>query len=237
LLEVFEPIYETTIYYQRAELTVSEAYAQWIRMKLKVESMNNEYSADMLQVLNKHAHKMLNDDCVLAGVFLDPRFHLLLDDEQKITAKTHIKAVYNFLKHSRPQTSPQNSAADILNTSKNSSIVLDPLERLLASLDSPAEDSTPTTSILTLEEILYRFQSLPRNSDTNFNVLNFWTNVPGEFLELQETAFTIFSAASTQVSVERAFSALKFILSDQRGNLEPQLLEDILLLYLKINYS
>jgi hypothetical protein len=237
LLEVFKPIYETTIFYQRADLTVSEAYAQWIRMRLQVESTSNEYTAEMLRVLRKHANKMLNDDCVLAGVFLDPRFQILLDDEQKIKAKDHIKAVYNFLKHSRPQTSSQNSIAETLNTSQNSSIILDPLERLLASLDGPTEGSTPTTSILTLEEILNRFEKHPRISDANFNVLKFWTNISGEFLELQEAAFTIFSAASTQVSVERAFSALKFILSDQRGNLEPQLLEDILLLYLNQKFK
>jgi hypothetical protein len=76
LLEILEPSYESTIYYQRAQLTLSEAYAQWFRMELTIEGLhNNEFSASFLTVLKKHSHKIMDDSCVLAGVFLDPRYH------------------------------------------------------------------------------------------------------------------------------------------------------------------
>ena len=42
----------------------------------------------------------------------------------------------------------------------------------------------------------------------------------------------VFPVPATQVTVERAFSTLKFVLSDKRANIEDMLLEDILLINL-----
>ena len=60
--------------------------------------------------------------------------------------------------------------------------------------------------------------------------LRFWQNFSSP--DLQQAAFAILSVPCTQVSVERTFSTLKFILSDLRASIDPDLLEDILLINL-----
>jgi hypothetical protein len=237
LQEVLEPVYESTIYYQKAQLTLSEAYAQWIRMELKIKDMCNEFSAVLLEALKKHSHKMMDNPCVLAGVFLDPRYQKLLETDQKIEAKKHISEVFNYLLrtgHREVESNPAQLSHATIDLSNSP----DPLLRLLASRDCPAESQTASiSSSLTLDEILSRFEKVPRVLDESFNLIKYWSEVTGEFADLKQTAFTIYSAASTQVSVERSFSALKFILNDQRGNLDRDRLEEILLIYLNKKFQ
>ena len=69
-------------------------------------------------------------------------------------------------------------------------------------------------------------------SETSFDVIQFWENCDEKNKELSEIAKIVFAVPATQVTVERAFSTLKFILSDKRANIEDVLLEDILLINL-----
>lgn len=61
------------------------------------------------------------------------------------------------------------------------------------------------------------------------DVLKFWKQMETTYPELSELAKTIFSVPSTQVSVERLFSGLKFILSPYRTSISSKNLEDQLL--------
>lgn len=90
----------------------------------------------------------------------------------------------------------------------------DPLEQLLQNKDLASSNGDQGSS-LTIQEVLNRFQKVKRvDLAEKFNVLQYWNNMNNEFAVLKETAFAIYFAAATQVSVERCFSALRFILSD-----------------------
>lgn len=190
----------------------------------------------MLICLEKHSLKVLNDECVLAAVFLDLRYQKLLSYEQMEVAKKHIIEVYKYInkkKNENVQTSNE------INTPET--VASDPLEMALRNMIQKRSETldVPETSFnLNISEILTRFEALERVPlDREFDVIKYWTNIGGVFTELQATALVIFTAAATQVSVERAFSALKFILSDLRGNIDKDILEDILLLYLNNKFK
>lgn len=61
------------------------------------------------------------------------------------------------------------------------------------------------------------------------NVLQYWYDKQFENPLLNKLANIVFAVPASQVSVERAFSILKFILSDYRTRLNPDLLQEIML--------
>ncbi|KAF0721881.1 zinc finger BED domain-containing protein RICESLEEPER 1-like isoform X1 [Aphis craccivora] len=69
-------------------------------------------------------------------------------------------------------------------------------------------------------------QRIPYDS----NIRDYWRLKEKEMPEFYEISQVLMSIPATQVSVERSFSSLKFILSDLRGNLSPTLLESIMIL-------
>lgn len=66
----------------------------------------------------------------------------------------------------------------------------------------------------------------------HYNLWNHWLARKHSHPELFEVAMVILSGPSSQVSVERAFSALALVLSDLRTGLSEEALQDILLIKL-----
>lgn len=64
------------------------------------------------------------------------------------------------------------------------------------------------------------------------SVHTFWESKKTEFRVLYEVANVIYAIPPTQASVERNFSALKYMLTDKRYNLKQDLLEALLLIHL-----
>jgi hAT family C-terminal dimerisation region len=67
------------------------------------------------------------------------------------------------------------------------------------------------------------------------NVVEYWEKKRYTHPEMYGLSQLAFAVPPTQVSVERAFSALRLILTYLRYNLAPQLLEDLLLV--KLNFD
>lgn len=101
----------------------------------------------------------------------------------------------------------------------------DELESVLEQLDR--KETLPNRK--TVVDIINSFDNIKRLSPRT-DVLQFWHNHTEK--ELKSIAEIVLAAPATQVSVERAFSTLKFILSDLRASVDEDLLEDILLLNL-----
>jgi hypothetical protein len=80
-----------------------------------------------------------------------------------------------------------------------------------------------------LMEILKQYEKEPRLRKEE-NVLNYWNSQKFTRPELFRLSQIALAIPTTQVSVERSFSGLKFILSDQRGSLNSTILEDICLI-------
>ena len=77
--------------------------------------------------------------------------------------------------------------------------------------------------------LLNFFANEPR-LEKNESVLQYWEQFKESKRELYELSQVVLSVSTTPVSVERAFSDLKYILSPLRTNMSEQLLEDILLI-------
>ena len=67
------------------------------------------------------------------------------------------------------------------------------------------------------------------------SILKFWERNKGTYPDLFRVAVVILSVPGTQVTVERLFSQLKFILNYLRNSLDADIIDDILLL--KANFN
>lgn len=73
--------------------------------------------------------------------------------------------------------------------------------------------------------------------DSAANVLHYWDGIGSHDKQMWGLANVVFGAAPTQVSVERTFSTLRWVLSDLRKILGEARLEEILLLKLNNNFK
>lgn len=95
-----------------------------------------------------------------------------------------------------------------------------------ASFKLPSMCSGPSTSSAPLPTIRNNSQS------DRFDVLKYWANEKIRRPEMYRLAMVVLSAPSTQITVERAFSALKLVLTDHRRRLGDKRIQNIMVLKL-----
>ncbi|XP_062537149.1 uncharacterized protein LOC134205669 [Armigeres subalbatus] len=78
-----------------------------------------------------------------------------------------------------------------------------------------------------------RMHSLP--TEDRFDIVQYWNTMRTSHHDVHRLAVAILSAPSTQVTVERAFSGLKLVLTDQRQNLSDHRIQDLMIL--KLNHD
>lgn len=98
----------------------------------------------------------------------------------------------------------------------------DALEAYLKNFDKPS-CSEPIITNIENDLLIYERQG---RLGINENIIEFWKK---EKNSLTTIAYIVLAIPCTQVSVERLFSALKYILADQRNKLTSTNLEHILL--------
>ncbi len=92
------------------------------------------------------------------------------------------------------------------------------------------QQSTTASSTDISSKLNAFFRSTPRIKDRKVNILKWWEEKKIEHPELYEVAIVVHAIPSTQVSVERLFSALRFVMHHLRGNLSSQMIEDLVLI-------
>lgn len=81
--------------------------------------------------------------------------------------------------------------------------------------------------IVDLKNSLRSFQQLPPLT-CKTNILEFWRQNKNNMPQLHKLATVVLAVPSTQVSVERLFSSLKYILSPHRYNLRDEIVNAVI---------
>lgn len=95
--------------------------------------------------------------------------------------------------------------------------------------ENSEEEDEPELRLATIEIHGYS----PKPIDVNVNIMNYWEEKKYTYPRLYRLAKVLHSVPATQVSVERAFSALKLVMTDLRCNLSSESLKKIM--FLKLN--
>lgn len=217
----------------------------WSTCHYSVSKIDTALSKSLAKCIETRAYKLFNgagSEPIFAAVFLDPRYQILLTPVMKEKAINHICQLQNkicSLELDDPQTSEPSTHDNLTNLFETGEISEgDELENLLkeneeqpASTDQPLTyDNRNRQDIKLVLQKFDGFKRLPKSQD----VFKFWETLKSstQFNILYQLANIVLAVPATQVTVERSFSTLKFVLSTLRSAIEPDLLEDILLINL-----
>lgn len=238
LYELLKPIEILSTRLQAQDLSIPTFFFEWqkAKSKLEIKSCGSPLAKQLLELVSIRENEILSCPAVLAGIFLDPRMKTLLKVEQIETSKKVIRVVYDkkrSLSSADLVESDENHAEDVLTESDDEEMKA--LEGKLGSTDSQNTIHTTNKDDYLLRE-LNRYQSIPRISP-NSDINKYWVNAFQEFPCIASVAFEIISVPVTEVSVERVFSHLNYIMNKHRTRLDEGLLEDILFLRLNKKFK
>lgn len=229
LVECLEPPNRTTIELQQTNLTIGDFCIAWLNCKNQIKSMDHSLARSLLNAMEVRETKLMNNDVVLESLYLDRRINLILDDQQCEKAKTLLKQTYHQLlkvKNDQPDITSNNIEInkDLLSI-PSTSRGLPALEEMLVRVERSRGSFRQMNSFDSCLNELIGSPRIPLNE----NIIRAWNNAAVKSSELAMVAQTVLAAPAAQVSVERLFSSLKFILNPLRSNLNQHFLRDLML--------
>lgn len=227
--------YKATVALQKQDLTLSDVFGIWLKMKLHLQNLSRKpnitnLAKHLLSKLEDRYNTIFSNPFMTCALFLDPRFRSQIshDEGRMDEAKTTLKQIWHRLKALNAPTSTDPSAAD---TYANASSEFDDsaeMEKYLAgsTIDQPnAHDSEEDIGFL-----LDAFN--PPGISSKSNILEYWEGEKEENEALYKLAMVVFGIPPTEVQIERDFSKLNFVFGNRRCMLEKQRLEDIMVINL-----
>lgn len=80
IIEILKLPYDATLEMQREEFTLSDFYATWMKLTLKLSKYNTEILASNLKKSMKdyeNKYHLLNNPLMSSALFLDPRYQVI----------------------------------------------------------------------------------------------------------------------------------------------------------------
>lgn len=237
--------------FQRANLTLSDAYAEWIDLREKLKCINSTpFVVKLIKSMMDRELTIFESPLVYAAVSLDPRIQLLLSPVKKHDAATFLRMLNGKMQGTASSSQPSSSVSSSLQADET---LID--ETLTDETLTDSTDSPETISSAGLENMLRSaeyynennnlpapdhrftleiemFQKVPR-VPLKTAIHDFWHESRRKFPVLYDLASVMMAVPPTEVSVERNFSKLNFILNRFRSRLTDRELEKIL--YLSLN--
>ncbi|KAK3924520.1 Putative AC transposase [Frankliniella fusca] len=245
IIESLEPTMRATKILQGEQLTLGDMLGTWLECKVQLKKVGSPLADQIAEAMTKRERRevyarsnrqragqervpsLFEYPGFLAAIFLDPRYFTILNEEEIFTAKNHISQLWARIEQNKNPGSQQISSEL---TSDGGEETDDELAEILSAGDSTRlQRSTDSSTDITSKLNVY-FRSTPRIKDRKINILKWWEEKKVEMPELYEVAIVVHAIPSTQVSVERLFSALRFVMHHLRGNLSSQMIEDLVLI-------
>lgn len=216
--------------------------------------------AKLIDRIEERETDVLNNVLTLAGWYLGQSMQFTMNDEQTSEAKEVIRMValkrYDLANPTAADV-PQESDDDVMQVETEPEEVLQQLtpfqmtikraveqRRLLTQKEQQAENSQSSQAqrsklLVTLNKEFdaYENDSITGTSDEKPDSLKFWMNSEDQYPILAPTALDIVTAPMTEVSVERLFSHMNFVLNPRRNCLKGDILEDILFLRMNRKFA
>ncbi|XP_037719418.1 uncharacterized protein LOC119553225 isoform X6 [Drosophila subpulchrella] len=246
-IDAFSDTYQATLKLQDKHLVYSEFFVVWMELKLKCENSHNLIKKKLSAQKKIRESKLLENEALLAAIYMDPRVNCMLTNYQKSLAKANLKKIAFRLFELKQAQTPNvpaletpvreemfdSSFSSTLSTASSSeekslfSAFLDDFQTVSESKKDPV--SAKLVKIYAdIENFDVTFGRLPLNS----NILEFFNDLQLKLPHISALAQVVLATPATQVSVERAFSALHFILSERRSSISAENLNALLVIKL-----
>lgn len=236
LLSVLKPAKLATKRLQSEQLILGDVYEIWQRCLIQIQRVDTEFTNELVHNMKKRQDMLFENEIFLAAIYLDPRFNVILTDEQIRSAKNCLVNTYARIEVINTQQEgtriDDNEVVEETSAGRDE----DEFERILRNAETTRtlNRSRSMTSRYSIESEIDDFIKQPRVKPST-DILAFWNNKNCKQCELRKLANVILAVAPTQVSVERLFSGLKFILSPHRSKLNSDVIDNILII--RLNYN
>lgn len=234
LVDVLRTVYDATMDIQNPDFTLSDFYCSWIRIQVRLQRMKSstakltDLSDLLLESMQARKTALLDHPAMLCAIFLDLRVHREL--EQGLDS-TKFKIAKLSLANLNDRIVSLKKGPNIDHESENDNSIDEYFnERINLGID--AEQNRRTEFLQMLDHFHHAVMTSKLKLDKNQSIFDFWEKTKSLFPVLYDVACVINSIPPSQATVERAFSALKFVFGVHRGRLDQTRLEDIIMIKL-----
>ena len=260
IIEDLQPARRATTKLQVESLTLGEFFGIWQELVMTLEKAATPFAKKLVDAMDKRAKAqqyrqrnrgeklppLFNYPAFNASVFLDPRYFSLLDGEEVKEAKTYLLELWERLQRVKgPQISPEDVHVeddDASSGAESSSgdeydfakfLAARNKERIALTSTSCRPGGTPTqhAAAAKLKKSLDEYDNTERPLGVKEDVFKWWEDKRLLYPELYELSKIVLAISATQVSVERLFSALRYILRPQRFGLQAANIDDVVLMH------
>lgn len=253
-VDTFVPLKIATLKLQETQLPLGDFCKIWWDLKIRIEHNEaTELNKILLECIKNREKLLLQNETIFSAIYLDPRLRRILNKENKDLAKKHLKRLTRSIHTLKMQSHPvvQNVApteenllalpsSSISNLSLSSTsleaVTVTQLPLLDDYLNSIKESNTSDEEEDELSDLDAKFLEIenfhPKRLPSESNILDYWEAHKYTNTNLYKLATLIHGVPATQVSVERAFSALHYVLGYLRYKLSSENLATILLVKL-----
>lgn len=223
--------------FQTQDLTIGDFYGEWLRCKLNVSKLQNDFSAKLNEQFDKYENEFLVITNVSAAIYLDPRYQSTLPIERRQEAKWHVKNIWETfakMEGNKKQKTVQEEEFEkhLLDISivkvENNANDFDEFDDYIKNISvDKIENIDNDTNI---ENIIEEFENYPR-LQYKASILQFWEEHKQSKPELHKLSKIILGTPAGQSSIIRCFSTLGYLLTLEES-IEETTLENIFIIRL-----
>ncbi|XP_065323887.1 uncharacterized protein LOC135930982 [Gordionus sp. m RMFG-2023] len=225
---VLFPLCKFTMKLQKSNIVIGDFFASWLECKWSWRKWIIIYLKVCWNVYIRESY-LFQNDAFRSAIYMDPRFHYENGkyplEEDKILAREHIFATWKQLQAIDPHE--ENTTLVMPSTSNYKKTKLDLYIERDCKKGPIFYELCNSDIKLKIKSLLYN-KRLPSSQD----ILQYWVSRKHQDAELFKLSQIILAAPCTQVSVERAFSALALTVTSLRTRLDKDILDDILIIKL-----
>lgn len=155
----------------------------------------------------------------------------MLNHDQKSTARGHLLKLYNYKQNLHAETveAVETSMESLNISSSNDDFLFNEILKEKGTTQSDNGDSN--------EAIATKIRDFEFIRSTDMDATKYWMNRQLSDPELCSLALTVFQVPGSQVTVERNFSSWKWIFNERRKNIDPSLMDDIMIINLNNKFQ
>ncbi|XP_046803244.1 uncharacterized protein LOC124419057 [Lucilia cuprina] len=237
-IKVFQVMNTASNKLQSENLIYSDLYIEITNITIKLENLPySDLKQYLTESLNRQKNKMLENDLFVTAIYLDPRIKVCLTSSQRARAKNCIMQLHTRLLYLKdydecePMQSTETDESITNSPLTVSNAVDDELEEYFKSFEKTSDMDISTSHSIDQDILIYENQN---RLGIKENIIDYWSQQKNA---LTEIAFVVLAIPCTQVSVERLYSAIEYIQSDQLNKPSSTNLEHILLVRANGNFS
>lgn len=213
--------------------------AVWLRCKIETKAIENDLSAILVSAMEEREEILYSTPTILCAIYLDPRWHIMLNKDHQTLAEKYLGNLWDRMQSLKHKLGDDMNATDntaFLTAEAKSSPEkdyqtenIDPLERMLREKEHAVASASKTSEVRQINNLIKDFKKSSR-MPVSEDILQYWEKKRYTDSELYQLSQIVLAVPATQVSVERIFSHLAFILNRLRNKMGAATINNILLI-------